>query len=43
MWIMMILSGDDFAHAMIAELLWHVLICHLIGSLQSKPEHDELL
>ena len=35
-WQAMICSGHNFAHAMTAQLSWHVQICDLIGSLHSK-------
>ena len=38
MWIILIRSCDNFAHAMTAELSWRVQNCHLIGSSESKLE-----
>ena len=36
MWKRMIQSGHNFAHAMTAQLSWHVQNCDLIGWLESK-------
>ena len=38
MWKLFDGSGHNFAHAMTAELSWHVQDCGLIGSLESKFE-----
>ena len=37
----MIQSSHNFAHAMTAQLSWHVQDYDLIGSLESKLEHQE--
>ena len=39
----MIQSGDNFAHVMTAELSWHVQICELIRSSESKLKYIEFL
>ena len=36
-------SGHNFAHAMTAELSWHVQNCDLIQSLGSKQEQKQIL
>ena len=35
-WKQLMISGHNFAHAMTAELSWHVQICDLIGLLEWK-------
>ena len=41
-WIVLIQSSDNFAHATTAELLWHVQNCHLIASLILCKENINL-
>ena len=43
MWIMMIQSGQNFAHATTAQLSWHVQNCDLIRSLESPLKVKEIL
>ena len=40
-WKVIFWSAYKFAHAMTAELSWHVQICDLIGSLESKSRDKE--
>ena len=39
----MIQSGDNFAHAMTAQLSWHEQICHRTISLKQKLQQQEFL
>ena len=42
MWIIMIISGQNFAHAMTAELSWHVQICDVVGAFKSELGHFKI-
>ena len=39
----MLISDHNFAHAMTAQLSWHVQNCDLNGSLESQLEQNEFL
>ena len=41
LWKIMIQSGHNYAHAMTAELSWHVQNCDLLGSIELKSEQKE--
>ena len=41
MWIIMVQSSHNFAHAMTAQLSWHVQTCDMIGSIQLKLKQYE--
>ena len=42
MWKLIIQSGHNFAHAMTAELSWHVQNCDLVGLPESKLEQKNI-